>query len=157
MNEIRIVIEGLNELTEALRGLAGHSEAQGTGMTLPAYGQAPVSSFGAVTGQVAHPQQAAPVQQNAQFQSAAVQQGNPQQQGMPVQQSSPGGRVPVTAAPQQYSLEQLQVAAAGLTGSGKMPQVMGILQNFGIQAMTELPQEQYGAFAAALRGAGAQI
>ncbi|MCX4352021.1 MAG: hypothetical protein OSJ60_10315 [Lachnospiraceae bacterium] len=65
--------------------------------------------------------------------------------------------MPVTAAPQQYSIEQLQVAAAGLTSSGKTAQVMGILQNFGIQALTELPQEQYGAFAAALRGAGAQI
>ena len=38
-----------------------------------------------------------------------------------------------------------------------MPQVMGILQAFGIQAMTELPKERYGEFAAALRGAGAQI
>ncbi len=156
MNEIRIIIEGLNELTEAVRRLAGHNGIQDAGMALSSYGQAPETTFGAAAGQAVQPQQTAPVQQNMQFQSAAVQQGNPQQ-GMALQQSSPGGRVPVTAAPQQYTIEQLQVAAAGLTSSGKMPQVMGILQNFGIQAMTELPQEQYGAFAAALRGAGAQI
>ncbi len=156
MNEIRIIIEGLNELTEAVRRLAGHNGIQDAGMALSSYGQAPETTFGAAAGQAVQPQQTVPVQQNMQFQSAAVQQGNPQQ-GMTLQQSSPGGRVPVTAAPQQYTIEQLQVAAAGLTGSGKMPQVMGILQNFGIQALTELPQEQYGAFAAALRGAGAQI
>ena len=65
--------------------------------------------------------------------------------------------MPTTGAVQPYTLEQLQVAAAGLTSAGKMPQVMGILQAFGIQAMTELPKERYGEFAAALRGAGAQI
>lgn len=156
MNEIRIIIEGLNELTEAVRRLAGHNGIQDAGVARSSYGQAPETTFGAAAGQAVQPQQTVPVQQNMQFQSAAVQQGNPQQ-GMTLQQSSPGGRVPVTAAPQQYSIEQLQVAAAGLTSSGKTAQVMGILQNFGIQALTELPQEQYGAFAAALRGAGAQI
>ena len=65
--------------------------------------------------------------------------------------------VPTTAMPQAYTLEQLQVAAAGLSQMGKMPQVMEILQRFGIQAMTELPKERYGEFAIALREAGAQI
>ena len=65
--------------------------------------------------------------------------------------------VPTTAMAQEYTLEQLQVAAAGLSSMGKMPQVMGILQQFGIQAMTELPRERYGEFATALREAGAQI
>lgn len=78
------------------------------------------------------------------------------QPGIPVQ-NIPVQQVPTTAMPQTYTIEQLQVAAAGLTGSGKMPQVMGILQSFGIQAMTELRADQYGAFAAALREAGAQI
>lgn len=72
-------------------------------------------------------------------------------------QSAPTQQVPTTAVAQGYTIEQLQVAAAGLTGAGKMPQVMGILQQFGIQAMTELPKEQYGNFATALREAGAQI
>lgn len=65
--------------------------------------------------------------------------------------------VPTTAMPQTYTIEQLQVAAAGLSSMGKMPQVMGILQQFGIQAMTELQPERYGEFAIALREAGAQI
>ena len=90
-------------------------------------------------------------------QGVPVPQGAPVSQGMPVPQQAGGGQVPVTAAPREYTLEQLQVAAAGLTGSGKMPQVMDILRGFGIQAMTELRKEQYGAFAAALREAGAQI
>lgn len=72
-------------------------------------------------------------------------------------QYQPQQQVPTTATVQGYTLEQLQVAAAGLVGSGRMPQLTGILQQFGIQAMTELAQERYNDFALALRGAGAQI
>ena len=75
----------------------------------------------------------------------------------PVNQAATASAVPTTAMPQEFTLEQLQVAAAGLSGMGKMPQVMGILQQFGIQAMTELPRERYGEFAIALREAGAQV
>lgn len=83
----------------------------------------------------------------------------PLQQGMvpAPQQSQYQQQVPTTATVQGYTLEQLQVAAAGLAGSGRMPQLTGILQQFGIQAMTELAQERYNDFALALRGAGAQI
>lgn len=72
-------------------------------------------------------------------------------------QYQPQQQVPTTATVQGYTLEQLQVAAAGLAGSGRMPQLTGVLQQFGIQAMTELAQERYNDFALALRGAGAQI
>lgn len=37
MNEIRIIIEGLNELTEAVRRLAGHNGIQDAGMALSSY------------------------------------------------------------------------------------------------------------------------
>lgn len=124
MNEIRITIEGLKELAEAVRALAGVKEGQP----------------GATVSQQAQP-------------------GTPGQAfaGVPVQQPQVPVAAPTTAMPQAYTLEQLQVAAAGLTGMGKTPQLMGILQQFGIRAMTELPKERYGVFATALREAGAQI
>lgn len=143
MNEITIKIEGLKELTEALRLLAGESgRAQ---EQRPAWNpvQQPQSQM----------QQQVPVQQ------MPVQ--APQQ--VPVQQMCQQApqtilqQVPTTAVAQGYTIDQLQVAAAGLTNAGRMPQVMGILQQFGIQAMTELPKDQYGNFATALREAGAQI
>lgn len=151
MNEIKIVIEGLKELTEAVRMLA-------------AAGAQPVD----VSGQAGIPVQAL-YQQPVQPAPGAVQvplnYGQTSVQTMPVGQTGQqtagnvavGGVLPTTATVQCYTLEQLQVAAAGLTSSGKMPQVMGILQQFGIQAMTELPKERYGEFATALREAGAQI
>ena len=154
MNEFKINIEvkGLKELTEAVRALAG----------IPGGQQAPVSAPMPETFQAAC---TAPVQAPV---SPAVPQSYGQQPmppasvpaGMNMQQPeapAAGMSVPTTAAVQEYTIEQLQVAAAGLAGMGKMPQVMGILQRFGIQAMTELPKERYGEFATALREAGAQI
>lgn len=61
-----------------------------------------------------------------------------------------------TSAP-TYTQDQLTKAGADLAQAGKMPQVLGLLQQFGIQAITQLPPEQYGAMATALRGLGAQL
>jgi len=63
---------------------------------------------------------------------------------------------PTTAAP-QYTIEAIANTGASLVQAGKMAQLQGLLQQFNIQAVTQLPQEQYGAFATALRGLGAQI
>lgn len=61
-----------------------------------------------------------------------------------------------TAAP-TYTLDQITKAGADLAAAGKTPQLLGLLQQFGIQAVSMLPKEQYGAFATALRGLGAQL
>lgn len=61
-----------------------------------------------------------------------------------------------TSAP-TYTLDQLTKAGAELAQAGKMPQLLGLLQQFRIQAVNMLPKEQYGAFAMALRGLGAQL
>lgn len=61
-----------------------------------------------------------------------------------------------TAAP-AYTLEQISKAGADLAAAGKTPQLLGLLQQFGIQAVNMLPEAQYGAFATALRGLGAQL
>lgn len=149
MNEIRITIEGLKELTEAVRALAGIQGGQQTAVSAPPVQSvqpqvAPVTAVGPQS-YMQVPAQPAPISAGATMPQPSV-----PEMGMP-------GAVPTTAMARTYTIEQLQVAAAGLSSMGKMQQLMGILQQFGIQAMTELPAERYGEFATALREAGAQI
>lgn len=61
-----------------------------------------------------------------------------------------------TAAP-TYSMDQIARAGAELAQAGKTPQLLGLLQQFNVQAVTQIPKAQYGAFATALRGLGAQL
>lgn len=64
---------------------------------------------------------------------------------------------PVATAERVYSLDELATAAMGLMQQGMQPQLQELLQQFGVIALPELPKGQYGAFATALRGMGAQI
>ena len=61
-----------------------------------------------------------------------------------------------TAAP-SYTSEQLAKVGADLVQAGKMPQLLAHLAQYGVQAVTQLPPEQYGPFALALRGLGGNI
>ncbi|ERM17325.1 hypothetical protein [Brevibacillus laterosporus] len=82
----------------------------------------------------------------------------PQQQTQPVQQSfntTPVAAVPTTT--QTYTMDQLAVAATQLNDAGRRAELVSLLSSFGIQALTALPQEQYGAFATKLREMGAKI
>lgn len=65
---------------------------------------------------------------------------------------------PTTPTP-GYTVEQLSKAGAALTSidPGKRDQLIALLQQFGVQAITQLAPEHYGAFATALRGLGAAI
>jgi len=65
------------------------------------------------------------------------------------QQTAPVSAVP-TSAP-TYTVEQLAVAATQLVDAGKISELRGILQSFGVSALTELPKERYGEFATVLR------
>lgn len=64
--------------------------------------------------------------------------------------------VPVTAAP-AFTREQIMTAGAALIDAGKMNELMTLLNTFGVQAVTQLKQEQLGTFATELRKLGAQI
>ena len=66
---------------------------------------------------------------------------------------------PVPTAAPAYT--QLQVATAGARLLTEKPELqealMGLLGRYGVQTLTELPQEKLGAFAAELRGMGAKL
>ena len=70
--------------------------------------------------------------------------------------NTPAPAVPVAGAP-TYTLDQISRAGASLVDAGKMQQLLELLSRYGVQAVTQLKPEQYGAFATELRGLGAQI
>lgn len=70
--------------------------------------------------------------------------------------NTPAPTVPVTGAP-TYTLDQISRAGASLVDAGKMQQLLELLGRYGVQAVTQLQPEQYGAFATKLRALGAQI
>ena len=94
---------------------------------------------------------------------AAVPEVEPAQQPDPASPvAKPAGQAIAPAAPiatteRTYSLDELATAAMGLMQQGMQPQLQELLQQFGVIALPELPKGQYGAFATALRGMGAQI
>lgn len=63
---------------------------------------------------------------------------------------------PAPAAP-AVTLDAISRAGAFLVDAGKMPQLMELCKSFGIQAVTQLQEAQYPAFADALRALGANI
>lgn len=71
--------------------------------------------------------------------------------------AAPAPIAPLPTAAPTYSMDQLAVAATGLVDTGKVGELMTLLGQYGCQALTQLPVEQYGNFATALRGLGAQI
>lgn len=71
------------------------------------------------------------------------------------QQTTPQQSVPTTS--HSYTAEDLQKAAITLVDKGMMTQLQGLLQQFGVNSLPDLPKDRYGDFATALRGLGAQI
>lgn len=61
-----------------------------------------------------------------------------------------------TAAP-QYTVEMLANAGTTLVDAGKMAELLRLLADFGVNAITDLKPETYGAVASKLRALGAQI
>lgn len=64
--------------------------------------------------------------------------------------------VPI-ATPQVYTQEQLAVAAMQLMDAGRRQDLVNLLAQFGVPALTALPKEQYGNFATQLRALGAKL
>ena len=79
---------------------------------------------------------------------------------VPSPASAPAAPAPVipTSAP-TYSIDEIARAGAALAQQGpdKVAALTGLLQQFGLQAVTQLQPEQMGPFVTALRGLGAQI
>lgn len=66
-------------------------------------------------------------------------------------------QAPVQTQAPTYTQQDLALAATQLMDSGKQADVLNLIASFGVQALTQLPQEQFGNFATALRTLGAKI
>ena len=78
----------------------------------------------------------------------------------PVPVAQPAAAPAPAAAPttaRAFRFEDIQLAATSLCDTGKRAEVLALLAKYGIQALSALPAEQYGAFATELRGLGAKI
>lgn len=64
--------------------------------------------------------------------------------------------VPVAPAT-EYSFADVQRIAAPLVQQGKSEELKNVLKNFGVQAITELQQDQFGAFIQELKNLGADV
>ena len=73
----------------------------------------------------------------------------------PVAPATPAAPVPTTQV--SYKPDDLARAAMSLLDSGRQPDLIALLGQFGVVSIPDLRPEQYGAFATALRGMGAQI
>lgn len=62
-----------------------------------------------------------------------------------------------TPAPAAITVEDLGRAGAGLIDAGKMPQLMGLLGKYGVQAITQLQPGQISSFAAEMQALGAKF
>lgn len=56
-----------------------------------------------------------------------------------------------------YTFDDLAVASAKLRDDGKLNELVAILKDFGVQAITELPEDRYPDFAERLRQLGADL
>lgn len=80
---------------------------------------------------------------------------NKQAQNQVIQNTAPAPSIPI-AAP-TYTREDLSKAAMSLMDKGMQAQLQQLIQSFGVSSLVELPAEQYGSFATAIREMGAQI
>lgn len=109
--------------------------------------------------------QAVPVQQSIMSPAApvSVQSGAPQpsvipQPGQVSQPIAPAQQqAAIPTASHNYTLDELASAAMLLMDRGMQAQLQELLAGYGVEALPMLPPEQYGNFATALRGMGAQI
>ena len=79
-----------------------------------------------------------------------VQSAVPTAPTVPVQQAVP-------TSTRTYTPDELAKAAMPLMDSGRQNELLTLLQQFGTSSIQTLHPSQYGAFATALRGMGAQI
>ena len=63
----------------------------------------------------------------------------------------------VPTSQHEYTMDELARAAMTLMDKGDTAQLQQLLSSYGVETLPQLPKEQYGNFATALRGMGAQI
>lgn len=144
MAQITLTFDSYEELvsfSEKLLSREGGMETHGVSKTVPDVEPQQAVSYG---------------QQLHRFPEAntSVQPKQPEQNQV-IQNTAPVPSIPI-AAP-TYTREDLSKAAMSLMDKGMQAQLQQLIQSFGVSSLVELPAEQYGSFATAIREMGAQI
>lgn len=152
MMELTINVPGLVELAAAISSLAGAAKQK----DMPAAPEVSAARAQSVAPVSAVPTEA-PTTPTAPMTPSVA-----QTLAVPVQSAAPmapattqAPTVPV--ATRNYTADELARAAMMLMDAGKQTELVQLLQSFGVDSLPALAPEQYGAFATALRGMGAQI
>lgn len=149
MMEMKIKID-VPELVAAVEKLAAAIDKTALNITVPNEGTLNFNMPAGNTPVAPAPVQTAPTPAPAPTPTPAAPPVTP----MPTA-AAPASAVPVTAP--TYTLDQIAKAGANLVDAGKMEQLLALLTKYGVQAVTQLTPDQYGAFATELRALGAQI
>lgn len=79
------------------------------------------------------------------------------QQPMAPQVQTPQPAIPTTPAQQSFTQEQLARAMANAVSAGKMNVIQNILQQFNVQALTQINPSDYNKLATMLKEAGVEV
>lgn len=157
---VQISVDGIPALTDAINRLITAMGGDSGSDQIPAQQQQPVqpTPVQETTATTTEPVQTPPATQTAapSMMPTPVQ-TSPATQQTPVQQTQVPTPVPTSAVVNTYTRDQLAVAASGLINMGKQQRLLEILHGFGVQALTELPESMYGAFAGAIKVEGAVL
>lgn len=147
------LIAVLENLTAALSGTTAPTQTPPVPIALPITPSPTVNP--AMPAPVAPNHAPAPVQvappAPAPVQTAPVVQQPPVNAATPVVSAAP------VAAPPTYQRDDLARAAAQLMDANKQQELMALLAQYNAPSLVQLPQEQFGNFATALRQMGAKI
>lgn len=156
MTEIRIthVIEASPTLTEAIKALAdalaGRQTAPVTAeMSTPTVAEKPVETAVEAPVTVVNP---TPVPAVSPVAPTPI-----PEPAVPTVEAPTPAPAPVVPAEKVYTFADISAAGSALLEQNKMPQLMALLGQFGVQAVTQLKPEQYPGVAAGLRDLGANI
>ena len=154
---VTINFSGLDPITDALNNLAKAMGASGVTTTYKEPEKAPASQPVPQAAPVSQPTPMTAPQPTVNTPQSAPAPVTPVQQPTQVQQPIPASvpQVPTSAA--TYTLDDLGRAGMMLMDSGRQTDLLNLLAQFGVATLPDLPSAQYGAFATALRGLGAQI
>lgn len=153
MMEMKIKID-VPELVAAVEKLAAAIDKTALNITVPNEGTLNFNMPAGNASVAPAPVQTAPTPAPVAAPAPAPTPAAPPVTPMPTA-AAPAPAVPVTAP--TYTLDQIAKAGANLVDAGKMEQLLALLTKYGVQAVTQLTPDQYGAFATELRALGAQI
>lgn len=74
-----------------------------------------------------------------------------------VQVQNQANAIPTTPTQESFTQEQLAVAMSNAVSAGKMDTIQNILQQFGVQALTQINPNDYNKVAIMLKEAGVEI